>query len=497
MHGRLKVRTTEEEAQRKRNEQALKVKAYRVAMSKIIEKRAAEQYDAEIMQLTTGVLSRNPDVFTLWNIRREFLLKLKADKPDEVQETYTKDLQLTQTCLQVNPKSYCAWHHRCWILENITEPKWDDEVKLCTKYLQLDERNFHVWDYRRYAVKHANVKPEDELEFCTQKIQKNFSNYSSWHQRSKLLPVLYPHETDKTRPINEEILRNELELVLTAAFTDPNDSSAWFYQRWLLGNSEQELDIAAFKLTKTYALIAFTRPVDLYKCSISLDATTKFDTNKWQPIDSEFPVKHYSVWKLEDTFELNNEGNSIFELSFVDEDDNSHSLQITKSNDGLFGIKMPRFGFEFGSGVLNVLQEQLSSCQQLLEYEPESKWTLLTAALLMRAVNRKEYHAASLEFLDKLKMYDSNRTGYYSDLADKWSIERGLIDWISALEKNRDTLIDLSNLNLVNLHYTQYICVANEIKLSGNNFDSKRTNKISTLLGNCNVKNDLTKTSDP
>lgn len=140
-HGRLKVRTTEEEAQRKKNEQALKVKAYRAAMSKIIEKRAAEQYDVELLQLTASVLSRNPDVFTLWNIRREFLLRLKADKPDEVQEVYTKDLQLTEQCLQVNPKSYCAWHHRCWILENITEPNWDHEVQLCTKYLRMDERN--------------------------------------------------------------------------------------------------------------------------------------------------------------------------------------------------------------------------------------------------------------------------------------------------------------------------------------------------------------------
>lgn len=140
-HGRLKVRTTEEEAQRKRNEQALKVKAYRAAMTKITEKRATEQYDVELMQLTASVLTRNPDVFTLWNIRREYLLRLKADKPDDVQEVYTKDLHLTEQCLQVNPKSYCAWHQRCWILENITEPDWDHEVKLCTKYLRLDERN--------------------------------------------------------------------------------------------------------------------------------------------------------------------------------------------------------------------------------------------------------------------------------------------------------------------------------------------------------------------
>lgn len=113
--------------------------------------------------------------------------------------------------------------------------------------------------------------------------------------------------------------------------------------------------------------------MDLYKCSLSLDAATKFDTNKWQPVNGDSHVKYYSVWKLEDSFELNNEGGSLFDLTFVDEDDNSHTLQIEKSNDGLFGIKMPRFGYEFGSAVLDVLQEQLSSCQQLLEYEPESK----------------------------------------------------------------------------------------------------------------------------
>lgn len=123
--------------------------------------------------------------------------------------------------------------------------------------------------------------------------------------------------------------------------------------------------------------------------------------------------------------------------------------------------------------------------------------TLLTAALLMRAIDRKNNHSQSLEFLDKLKVCDSNRTGYYVDLADKWNIEHQLADWIGSLDANRDTPIDVSQLHLVNLHYKQYLCVADQIELSGNNFDSKRTNEISTFLNNCNVKFVLDKTIEP
>lgn len=123
--------------------------------------------------------------------------------------------------------------------------------------------------------------------------------------------------------------------------------------------------------------------------------------------------------------------------------------------------------------------------------------TLLTAALLMRATDRKNYHSESLEFLDRLKKHDSNRTGYYTDMANKWSIEHRLADWISALETNRDAPIDLSDLSLVNLHYKQYLCVADQINLSTNPFDAKRIDEISTFFNECNVKYELVKSSDP
>lgn len=135
------MRTSAEQAAKRKEEQRQKAKAYQTAMAKILEKRAAEEYDDEMMQLVGGILLRNPDVSTLWNIRRDYLLKIKELNGDDLQAVFDKELSFTENSLHANPKSYCAWHHRCWILENSPTPNWESELALCTKYLKMDERN--------------------------------------------------------------------------------------------------------------------------------------------------------------------------------------------------------------------------------------------------------------------------------------------------------------------------------------------------------------------
>ena len=110
------------------------------------------------------------------------------------------------------------------------------ELKLTAKFLALDDRNFHCWTYRRFVVHVAGVSAEAELAFTTSKIEANFSNYSAWHYRSKLLGGM--HGTRASGGDGGESLaarvRSDLELVRNAFFTAPEDSSAWFYHRWLL-----------------------------------------------------------------------------------------------------------------------------------------------------------------------------------------------------------------------------------------------------------------------
>lgn len=151
MHGRLKVRTSAEEAIRKKKEHDLKAKAYRNGMDKIFSMRNADLLDQNLLDITAKILSVNPDLSTLWNIRRECILKM-ASGEDTDASLFDRDLGFTENCLQIQPKSYGAWHHRVWILENCPKADWEREVQLCTTYLKKDERNCKYLLVLKYCV---------------------------------------------------------------------------------------------------------------------------------------------------------------------------------------------------------------------------------------------------------------------------------------------------------------------------------------------------------
>jgi len=243
MHGRLKVKTSAEQQEQKRKERAKKLAIYRTVTDKIFTKRKNGELDDEILDLTGKVLAENPDIYTFWNVRKETLLKIKNERPDEIESYVSKELGLTEHCIKVNSKSYNSWFQRSWVLDLSQEIDFIKELALCNRCLDLDDRNFHCWDYRRIVVSKSRTTAEDELKFSTLRISNNFSNYSSWHYRSELLPRIYPSSNKETQ-IDIEKLSDECNLVQNAIFTDPNDQSPWFYQRWLLfsGNENESLE---------------------------------------------------------------------------------------------------------------------------------------------------------------------------------------------------------------------------------------------------------------
>ncbi|XP_015756358.1 PREDICTED: geranylgeranyl transferase type-2 subunit alpha-like [Acropora digitifera] len=79
-HGRVKVRTTAEQAEAKRKEREKKLKIYSETTNRIHEKRKNGDMDKESLSLSEQVLSANPDYLTLWNFRREIFLHMKEEK---------------------------------------------------------------------------------------------------------------------------------------------------------------------------------------------------------------------------------------------------------------------------------------------------------------------------------------------------------------------------------------------------------------------------------
>lgn len=165
----MKVRTTEEQRLKKQKEQEKKLAGYRLNVKQILASRSADHYNPSDLQLCALILSSNPDVYTLWNYRKEaVLIEIKTKYASiidscfcnvcvnyltdfregagdegraELVEFLENEIKLTEQCLLSNPKSYGAWHHRFWVLERHPEPKWQREFDLCTKYLTYDDRN--------------------------------------------------------------------------------------------------------------------------------------------------------------------------------------------------------------------------------------------------------------------------------------------------------------------------------------------------------------------
>ncbi|CAI9744170.1 geranylgeranyl transferase type-2 subunit alpha-like [Octopus vulgaris] len=447
MHGRVKVRTTAEQAEVKRKEREKKLQLYSAALEKIFDKRNNSVFDEKGLSLCAEVLLVNPDFYTLWNFRKEILVAFKETRSTkDLQRLFEEELSFIESCLRVNPKSYGSWDHRIFVQQNIPHPNWTRELALCNKFLEYDERNFHCWDYRRFVVKNSNsVTLQDEFDFTTTKICNNFSNYSSWHYRSKLLPLLLP---DPSQPAGtkEEAILEEFEIVQNAMFTDPDDQSAWFYHRWLLGRGRVEpdfLQVIASRATKTLT-ISVTKPIhpleSCEKVEVSInDTPVTASSSKWH---NPFHNDYYSPVSW-----TSNTSNNILSLTL-------NTI----------------FNSELSAAKTAILAKELEAIQELLQLETENKWAMLTVVQLMQALNSQRYSADINNYLNTLSQIDPKRDNYYKDYKSKVTIE----NQIKSMDGSQAKLV-LKGLDLSTVYHLEHLVSVQVLDLSSNNISRLHT----------------------
>jgi hypothetical protein len=83
----------------------------------VLEAHKVEVNTLGILKGSHAVLCKNPDVFTLWNARREILVKDMQRSDTNLDELLRAELDLVHDCLAAQPKSYPAWRHRMWVVE--------------------------------------------------------------------------------------------------------------------------------------------------------------------------------------------------------------------------------------------------------------------------------------------------------------------------------------------------------------------------------------------
>ena len=231
------------------------------------------------------------------------------------------------------------------------------------------------------------------------------------------------------------------------AFTDPDDSSAWLYQSWLVGGHAPAPPphLLAATLQDGTLTVAASAPVPRTKLLVTVEGGAV----EWEAGPS---------WRAEWRSQKLQAGiRTSLTVTCLGEE---LQMEVGEGRQQVLASGAANIQFQPrpDSETAAVLETELDNCSQLLELEPESKWTLAMKALLLRALDPHRHNTEILGLYAQLQQVDCLRARYYEDMKAKLIIE-------TALEsaQNFDCL-DLSSHKLSRKYHKQYLNLFREVK---------------------------------
>jgi geranylgeranyl transferase type-2 subunit alpha len=192
----------------------------------------------------------------------------------------------------------------------------------------------------------------------------------------------------------------ELDLVVNATFTDPDDSSAWFYQRWLLDYYKSPIKLWRAILTKNKITVAFHKEVSL---NLGLFLNSKKIECKWKSANEKnFSVVWYAVFE--------NSLCDFYEEVCLKFEEKMYKLKQNNSYNWIYQCEI--FNINYNNPIL---YDHIHNYQVLSTMEPFNKWTKLINIFFILNFNLDEY-INIIESLNDLVRIDPLRANYYKDM---------------------------------------------------------------------------------
>ena len=116
-----------------------------------------------------------------------------------------------------------------------------NEISFLARMLAKDAKNYHVWAYRQWMVRHFSLwpSPEDpgsELPFVESLLFSDVRNNSAWNHRYFLL-----FGRDPAVPVSAEVVSKEIEFTKAKIELAPQNAAAWNYLRGVSRGQEDEV----------------------------------------------------------------------------------------------------------------------------------------------------------------------------------------------------------------------------------------------------------------
>ncbi|KAJ5170482.1 Protein prenyltransferase alpha subunit [Penicillium coprophilum] len=215
---------------------------------------ATNEMSERALELTKDVISMNPAHYTVWIYRAKILFALEKDLNEEL--SWLNEVSLKYL------KNYQIWHHRQVLLSSKAHfptfpPK---EADFLMEMFAQDSKNYHVWTYRHWLVRHFGLWDEPrELEDVEFLLKADVRNNSAWNHRYMLrfgprdtsLPdagmvnagdiSTAPTEKGRLSVVDEDMVDDELKFAQEAILRAPENRSPWWYARGVVRASGRGL----------------------------------------------------------------------------------------------------------------------------------------------------------------------------------------------------------------------------------------------------------------